>query len=533
MGLDPANPPSPPTFQPEVEDERHNIVVFNCGPIVEMEDGECELPGRVTCYCRHHKEKQGFRLVLTLRDMHGKVVASGTTPPIMITDDHKTSGRTSASAIASTDGNVSATAGKASGSTRPRPGKKSREGSVSTEDSRISSSRPTKSKPYDRKPPSQAASIPALNGTLSPRSSFAPHGLSMTPLHGRSMPGSPLVATDPRTSYFSPTGMTSMNLPGSGAITPSLLQSTGLHQSRSTSPQGLAQALPAISETLSAWAGAGGADRPNGAGIYGLGMDTGPPANAWMQMEDDRQTFSSDGDGMPGNSDVLMEAATLESLRLDAMQGFSPNGMDGFQGQGNQLNNGLYSMHMGAFTHDSPSSASAPSTGADLDADFSSMINFSPTSHAFALPVQQGLTDSWSPHNGSQNGSTWSGMLQQQQQQHNMYMPHQHQRQQQQQPPPPRIPAITRLVPAEGPTVGGIEVTVLGENFTPGMICSFGAMSAVTVQHYGPTTLVCLLPPSGHPGQVSVTIHDPQSPTSQLQAPGATFTYQDVSDRKL
>ena len=227
-----------------------------------------------------------------------------------------------------------------------------------------------------------------------------------------------------------------------------------------------------------------------------------------------------------------------ESLRLDAMQGFSPNGMDatGFHGQGNQLNNGMYSANMGGYAHDSPSSVSAPSTGAELDADFSSMINFSPTAHPFNLPGQQGLAESWSPSNSSQNGSTWSGMLQQQPQ--SMYMPHHQQQQQmhqlhQSQPPPPRVPTITRLVPAEGPTVGGIEVTVLGENFTPGMLCSFGLMSAVTVQHYGPTTLVCLLPPSGQPGPVSVSIHDPQNPNIHVQAPSATFTYQDVSDRKL
>ncbi len=66
MGLDPMHPPEPPPFAPDVEDERNNIIVFNCGPLVELRDGECDLPGRVTCYCRHHKEKSGFRFVCSV-----------------------------------------------------------------------------------------------------------------------------------------------------------------------------------------------------------------------------------------------------------------------------------------------------------------------------------------------------------------------------------------------------------------------------------------------------------------------------------
>lgn len=41
--------------------DRERILLFNCGPLVELQDGECDLPARLTCYCRHHKEKTGFR----------------------------------------------------------------------------------------------------------------------------------------------------------------------------------------------------------------------------------------------------------------------------------------------------------------------------------------------------------------------------------------------------------------------------------------------------------------------------------------
>lgn len=43
-----------------VQDERHKIVLFNCGSVLDFSSGECILPARVTCYCRHHREKVGF-----------------------------------------------------------------------------------------------------------------------------------------------------------------------------------------------------------------------------------------------------------------------------------------------------------------------------------------------------------------------------------------------------------------------------------------------------------------------------------------
>ncbi|TIA88866.1 hypothetical protein E3P81_03276 [Wallemia ichthyophaga] len=86
--------------------ERNKITLFNCGELVPLsEDIAYEgaqplptavLPTRVTCYCRHHREKTGFTIGFTLKQHDGSVVASNKSPPIMITDDHKTStGKTS------------------------------------------------------------------------------------------------------------------------------------------------------------------------------------------------------------------------------------------------------------------------------------------------------------------------------------------------------------------------------------------------------------------------------------------------------
>ncbi|KAF9512508.1 hypothetical protein BS47DRAFT_1345262 [Hydnum rufescens UP504] len=62
-----------------IQKDGGGIVVFNWS----------SLPVRVTCYCRHHREKLGFRIAFTMADTQGRVVGRGSTPPIMITDDHK------------------------------------------------------------------------------------------------------------------------------------------------------------------------------------------------------------------------------------------------------------------------------------------------------------------------------------------------------------------------------------------------------------------------------------------------------------
>ncbi|KAF3919885.1 hypothetical protein ABW21_db0204798 [Orbilia brochopaga] len=94
-------------------DENKRIIVFNCseilewgppeaqrkaemeandGEVVSMLDSNAEiwLPMRIACYCRHQSEKSGFRIILTIKDQNDNLIAQNITPPILITDDHKT-----------------------------------------------------------------------------------------------------------------------------------------------------------------------------------------------------------------------------------------------------------------------------------------------------------------------------------------------------------------------------------------------------------------------------------------------------------
>ncbi|GJJ77084.1 hypothetical protein EMPS_09443 [Entomortierella parvispora] len=82
-------PPSPTDPAAYEAWERSRIIVFSSTQYVNVSSGECILPTRITCYCRHHGEKIGFRILFTARDWTGAIVTSALTNPVMMMDDHK------------------------------------------------------------------------------------------------------------------------------------------------------------------------------------------------------------------------------------------------------------------------------------------------------------------------------------------------------------------------------------------------------------------------------------------------------------
>ena len=95
------------------------------------------------------------------------------------------------------------------------------------------------------------------------------------------------------------------------------------------------------------------------------------------------------------------------------------------------------------------------------------------------------------------------------------------------------IPKIHRLIPAHGPTYGGIEITVLGANFHPNtqLTCVFGDARASSTHRWSDNTLVCLLPPSATAGVVPVWFDG--IPKEEDGSPPTLFVYQDDTDRAL
>lgn len=92
------------------------------------------------------------------------------------------------------------------------------------------------------------------------------------------------------------------------------------------------------------------------------------------------------------------------------------------------------------------------------------------------------------------------------------------------------VPQLDRLVPAQGPTYGGIEVTLLGSGFYRGLTCLFGEHPATTI-YWNSNTLVCVLPPATQPGPVVVSFKE--YPVVLEGQDVAIFTYYDASDQAL
>ncbi|KAF9135970.1 hypothetical protein BGW39_009944 [Mortierella sp. 14UC] len=106
----PAEDPNPPTPIDPAEHqawERSRIMVFSSTEYVDISAGECMLPTRITCYCRHHNEKVGFRIQFTARDATGAVVASVLSNPVMMMDDHKSGKKAAPSSEHASRGSIS------------------------------------------------------------------------------------------------------------------------------------------------------------------------------------------------------------------------------------------------------------------------------------------------------------------------------------------------------------------------------------------------------------------------------------------
>ncbi|KAJ3514847.1 hypothetical protein NM208_g15026 [Fusarium decemcellulare] len=97
-------------------------------------------------------------------------------------------------------------------------------------------------------------------------------------------------------------------------------------------------------------------------------------------------------------------------------------------------------------------------------------------------------------------------------------------------------PTIHKIIPNEGPKVGGIEVTVLGAAFFQGLEVWFGDQKATTTTFWGESSLVCLLPPSPVAGAVAVTFKHQSAQAAQSFPMGKQppiFKYIDDNEDKL
>ena len=101
------------------------------------------------------------------------------------------------------------------------------------------------------------------------------------------------------------------------------------------------------------------------------------------------------------------------------------------------------------------------------------------------------------------------------------------------------LPTIQKIIPAEGPITGGVEVTILGANFKSGMCVKFGNNRALSASCWNGNTLTAFSPPASTPGPVMVSVFNEEDEMLSDQMletnanPNAVFTYTDETDKKL
>ena len=121
-------------------------------------------------------------------------------------------------------------------------------------------------------------------------------------------------------------------------------------------------------------------------------------------------------------------------------------------------------------------------------------------------------------------------LFQQRQQQQLQHHQQQLQQQQKQAILARQKPRVQKLIPSRGPVEGGVEITLLGSGFFPGMVPTFDGVPAQNVQYYGPETVICRLPPRNFPGSVVVKA---QSQLSAAVAAGPGTSTDDPNSNEL
>ncbi|KAG8721474.1 SPT3 Dosage dependent suppressor of Ty-induced promoter mutations-like protein [Ceratobasidium sp. 395] len=523
-----------PLMEPSMGLEDDKIVLYNCADVLDFKTGSVDLPVRLTCYCRHHSEKVGFRITFILRDHTGRTVGMGVTPPILITDDHKSTARKVQ--VQAQQSQVPTTT-----TSSTRKGSKDKGGAKQHR----------MQKPYARSTGTSRASSIGLQGGIvkeegNPNAGFGGFGNGNGNGNAGSSYGTPstqgYMSPPPQSPshYTNNAGMftNGFQLSDPGMIPAALLSparsvllspprspvhsrahtrpSSRLHspvQTRSHSPvRGMSSShshshsrshsrnghhVPGLEGVLGELElGALGPDMfvgvMGGEGLLGAGGNPLLGAGDGSLMGMDDGGFAS-GQFTPADTQML-DGSSFDPMNPDG-SAFDPVNPGAWEGMipdfgANKSQRAMYVEH--------------PSGSA------SSWEQWAPESVGLALSEQVGLALP-EPMAGLALPEPVGLAL----------------------PDPEPIPRVSRVVPNSGPIQGGIEVTLLGENFTRAYECKFGDYVATETAVWGMNTLVCLLPPAAQPGAVQVCIKGYE----HIPAPGGRevlFTYKDDSvDRSL
>nr|XP_018264741.1 uncharacterized protein I303_02920 [Kwoniella dejecticola CBS 10117]OBR86899.1 hypothetical protein I303_02920 [Kwoniella dejecticola CBS 10117] len=529
-----------PPWDPDHRDWRHEIVLFNSPPEVKMEDGSCNwLPFRVVCYGKCHGEKVGFKIKFTLRTWDGRIIATSTTKPIRITDDHKTEPKTKSKV----DGLTSL-----SQSTAPRQ----RKGRQSAASSRRQSPAPSESesvqsfseagavlqkqtpsvragKPYER-PPSQS---PAL-GTV-PMDNFLSNGFqrqgsttSLQSLHQQQdvmsqrpsqqngmdftiqqnlntvSPGilrGPQFAMNNNVDFnhgLQTNGQHVTQIPNLTNPPPQQMPLNGhdnmLFGNSMQSPNNFMSTLGLTGQPTSAqpsmiFSNTDTTDVEMSSAMTGGLEDIFAPSShtSISSMSDGGSVFSGFGEdrssAMFSESGIPPASTTDIDQFLDYTGGEHADVSNPFRQQPNQHQQQQMQPDLGMFLnmqnqqHEAQQfSQISPPSGSNIPPLPFDHLHLSPTANRIDL----------SPTAQAQRDQTIQEMLAAM-----AALPSQ--------------PQITHVIPGDGPMAGGTKIAIAGKAFSPGMVVVFGQRPAST-EFVSDSFVQCKLPPSSFPGEVEVIV---------------------------
>ncbi|KAF9970918.1 hypothetical protein BGZ73_006213 [Actinomortierella ambigua] len=535
----------PETAAPAIDDdspeqmvlEQRKILLFNCTEIAEFNTGELTLPTRITCYCRHHGEKQGFCIQFSLRDCHNNLIATGISPPIMITDDHK------ASKVKKPDGTVVTKPAK-----KPSKPVAANGSGGATPSSKVPALTPPSSpatpgddveSDVDMGNGSQEEDDTEESEMDSASSNASPSPLQHT-MDAHHYESSSLVDL---ISHFAQTdgqvpSPTSPNMPAPRLSQALHSGSTEYHAL--ASPPMETQSHPQQFESMNSFIYSS-TDRLVPEQLVDIPISLAPPSSQpanpsgltpTSTVGPDYQTRMQDQQKHQQQQEqerqALLQQQHLQFQQLQQQALFSQFGsvitptpavnplarrtstsggvgpvrrrrapnVSNPLGGGNALNVAISqpAVSLPGTTSSSQSLATAATAAAAAAASGSILTPAS-------LPSILGLSSSLA-------------MV----------------------PPNFIAPRMTRLIPNQGPCFGGIEVTILGSNFYAGLTAMFDSAPALPTQFWSPNTLICILPPRITPGTTVVTFKE--HPNLGLGQPGENnelmlFTYVDESDKAL
>lgn len=477
------------------QDEERRVVVFNTQ---EMKDWQpvsgildtngqphpramqVDAPMRIACYCRHHNEKMGFNVIFTIKDWKDNVIAQAMSNPIMITDDHKTNPMTQLGQPAMSE-------------------------AVSSSSLPMRHLQPTESNGVGMQAQQPGGASFA----------FSPPALPAT--------GGQPAASYPASSAKSSPGATTTGLPGRSLSRPPSPSQGGPAKKRKSSassrvPNGLTMTRMDLSPSMAPQSGAS-QQVSTVSSPFSPGSHTLPTPESIFGSMNPRIPFSGAANG----------AGSVNGINgINRSNGVTPirraNSITGINGGASTTGSNSASSTNGVTT---PNNTEQPPFFANRRSE--SMDNLA-MAQLYSAPASNHPSRAPSP-NGLRNGLTMSHQQLAQAIASNLYpMPVSVN-------PQRSLPIIHKIIPNEGPKIGGIEVTVLGASFLQGLEVWFGDNRATTTTFWGESSLVCLLPPSAVAGLVPVTIrHQGTTVMSDLSSVGKqppVFKYIDDQEDKL